>query len=132
MVGAIIVPPPPGPTMVQGSKRGAGPGFVAASSSAGSAHARTLSFDMTVILSLQTKANTRFNWLKWLPKTAIRKIISFRFLSDGSSGDNHESTPIRSPFRSLVAPDACGRLARARPRGRRCAVQSHRESGGPE
>src|ERR1022692_1711397 len=42
MVGAIIVPPPPGPTMVQGSKRGAGPGLVAARAIAGSIHARTV------------------------------------------------------------------------------------------
>src|ERR1035441_6122823 len=41
MVGAIIVPPPPGPTMVQGSKRGAGPGLVAARAIAGSMHARS-------------------------------------------------------------------------------------------
>src|ERR1019366_3174440 len=42
MAGAIIVPPPPGPTMVQGSKRGAGPGLVAARAIAGSIHARTV------------------------------------------------------------------------------------------
>src|ERR1035441_8712227 len=42
MVGAIIVPPPPGPTMVQGSKRGAGPDLVAARAIAGSIHARTV------------------------------------------------------------------------------------------
>src|ERR1035441_7890893 len=42
MVGAIIVPPPPGPTMVQGSKRGAGPGSAAARAMAGSIHARTV------------------------------------------------------------------------------------------
>src|ERR1035441_7744421 len=42
IVGAIMVPPPPGPTMVQGSKRGAGPGLVAARAIAGSIHARTV------------------------------------------------------------------------------------------
>jgi hypothetical protein len=41
MVGAIIVPPPPGPMMVQGSKRGAGAGLSAARAIAGSSNVRT-------------------------------------------------------------------------------------------
>src|ERR1035441_7211943 len=121
MVGEIIVPPPPGPIMVQGSNRGAGPGLAAASMIAGSVKARTTrgkqrtrtgrplgstgsafraigSPETSFVLSPQKKANTIF--CDRIPRRMLDIGRSENFLLQIGSGSSFRA--IGSPETSFV------------------------------
>ena len=79
MVGAIIVPPPPGPMMVQGSKRGAGAGLSAARAIAGSSNVRS-TFGKERSLSAAAATMLR-PACRWIFDNVVRIIALSAFLS---------------------------------------------------